>query len=169
MDEERNATQVSWGARINTRERQDKKDCPAWVKPADRDRWTQKGLIIWQEEAQHIIRLSATYVLQVLDQLRSHDALTELGVLIGEPVTHILLEGPDRTPRPALDNPIPLTARQTKALLRLLERNEAKLREMREEEEEVASQALHRVYMHLFRLVDEAEKAEAIDGEAPEG
>jgi hypothetical protein len=28
MDEGRSASQVSWGARINTRERQDKKDCP---------------------------------------------------------------------------------------------------------------------------------------------
>lgn len=51
MDEERNPSQVSWGARVNTRERQDKKDCPAGVKPADRDRWVQKRLIVWQEVA----------------------------------------------------------------------------------------------------------------------
>jgi hypothetical protein len=48
MDEERSSSQVSWGAWINTRQRQDASDCPAWVKPADRDRWTQEGLTVWQ-------------------------------------------------------------------------------------------------------------------------
>jgi hypothetical protein len=71
MDEEHGASQVSWGARIITRERQDRKDCPAWANPADRDRQFQQGLIIWQEQPQRIIRRSATNAIQLLDDLRT--------------------------------------------------------------------------------------------------
>jgi hypothetical protein len=71
MDDEHSACQVSWGARINTRKRQDKKDCPAWANPAEREQWTQRGVIVWQEETQHIIRLSATNAIQILDNHRA--------------------------------------------------------------------------------------------------
>jgi hypothetical protein len=120
MDEEHSASQVSWGARINTRERQDETDCPAWVRPADRDRWVQKGLIVWQKEVQHIIRLSASQGVQLLDGLRTDDEWPEEGITIGEPVTRIPLKGPEPRPEPALYNPIGLSPRQTKSLLRLL-------------------------------------------------
>jgi hypothetical protein len=94
----------------------------------------QKGLIVWQEEAQHIIGLFATYALQILDDLRGDDTLTEIGIAIGEPVTRVPLEGPERTPQPALDNPIHLSPRQTNTLLRLRVRNEKRLASMSEEE-----------------------------------
>lgn len=90
-------------------------------------------------------------------------------MILGEPLTRVLLDEPGRTPEPALDNPIPMSPLQTKTLLRLLESNEAQLREMKEEEEKVVSQALHSVYSGLFKLVDEAEKAEAEDDKASPG
>jgi hypothetical protein len=41
----------------------------------------------------HIIRLSATKALQILDILRADDAWTKQGIVIGEPVTRIMLQG----------------------------------------------------------------------------
>jgi hypothetical protein len=141
MDEEHSASQVSWGARINTCERYDATDCPDWANPADRERWTQKGLIIWQKETRHVIRLSATHAMQLLDGLRSDDACTEKGITIGEPVARISVEGLDRKPRPGLWNPIHLSPRQTKVLIRLLERNLGRLEDMREQEDKERDRA----------------------------
>jgi hypothetical protein len=63
MDEERGACQVSWGARINTRERHDASNCPSWVKPTERDRRVQKGLIVWQEESRHAALVLSEWIL----------------------------------------------------------------------------------------------------------
>jgi hypothetical protein len=71
MNEERSASQVSWSARINPRERCDTSDCSAWANPARSEIWTQRGLIVRQEETQHIIRLSATNAIQILDNHRA--------------------------------------------------------------------------------------------------
>ena len=121
MDEEHSASQVSWGARVNRRECQDKKDCPAWVKPADRERWTQRGIIVWQEETQHI-RLSAMQAMQLLDDLRTDDEWADEGITIGQPIIRIPLKGLEPKPELVLHNPIHLSPRQAESLLRLLEK-----------------------------------------------
>ena len=108
-----------------------------------------------------MIRLSAMHALRVLDDLRSDDAWTEQGIVIGEPVTRLALDEPERKPEPALWNPICLSPSQTKAVLRLLERNKAKLNGMSEEEEKEVSEALSRVYSRLFRLADREERSKA--------
>jgi hypothetical protein len=127
----------------------------------------QKGLIVWQRETQHIIRLSATQALQILDDLRQDDAWTEQGIVIGEPVTRIVLYEPERKPEPALSNRIHLSPSQTKAVLRLLERNEARLKEMSKEEEGERSRAIGRAYRYLVRLAAQ-KKSEPNDDDASE-
>jgi transposase len=146
MDEDRGATQVSWGARIDTSVRHDARDCPDRTNPADRKRWAQTGLIVWQNQTQRITRLSATHTMQLLDDLRTDDEWTEEGITIGEPVPRIPPEGLEPKPEPAHHNPIHLSPRQTKVLLRLLGRNETWLSEVSEEEERERSRALGRAY-----------------------
>jgi hypothetical protein len=149
MDEEHSATQVSWGARINTWVRHDARDCPDWFNRTHRERWVQKELIVWQVESQHVIRLSTTHALRLLKDLRNDDAWTEQGIVIGAPVTRFALDEPEQKGEPALWNPIRLSPSQTEAVLRLLERNQARLRKISEEEEKDAARALGRA----FRLI----------------
>ena len=141
MDEEHGPSQVSWGARINIRERNDASDCPSWLKPADRDTWVQRGLIVWQEETQHIFRLLGTYALQLLDSLNEDDTWKERGIIVGEPVIR-LTWGEHEESDEVLDNPIYLSPRQTRVLIRLLERNKATLEEIREQEERERDQVM---------------------------
>ena len=152
MDEKRGATQVSWGARINTWVRHDARDCPDWFNRTHRERWVQKGLIVWQVESQHMIRLSATHALRLLEDLRNDDAWTEQGVVIGEPVTRLALDEPEQKGEPALWNPIRLSPSQTNAVLRLLERNQARLRKISEEEDKGAARALGRAFRLILRF-----------------
>jgi len=159
MDEEHSESQVSWGARFNARVRHDASDCPAWARPVDRDRGIQQGLVVWQQETQHIIRLSATQALALLDNLRSDDAWTEQRMVIGEPITRIPLGGPEQEPEEVLWNPIRLSPSQTKAVLELLVRNEATLRKMSKEEEELRAETLGKVYRMLLRLAEEKDRS----------
>jgi hypothetical protein len=151
MDEERSASQVSWGARINTRVHNDPSDCPDWFDPTHRDKWVQKGLVVWQSETRHVSRLSPTHALRVLEDLRNDDAWNGQGIVIGEPVTRLALDQPEQKGEPALWNPIRLSPSQTKAVLRLLERNQARLREISEEEEKDAARALGRAFRLLLK------------------
>jgi hypothetical protein len=158
MDEERSTSQVSWGARINTRVRHDARACPDRANPVDRKRWAQTGLIVWKNQTQRITRLSATHAMQFLDDLRTDDEWTEEGITIGEPVPRIPLEGLEPKPEPALHNPIHLSPRQPKVLLRLLGRNETWPSEVSEEEERERSRALGRAYRLILDYGDCARK-----------
>jgi hypothetical protein len=146
MHEDSNACQVSWGAQINTRSRHKATDYPDWTSPRQRDKWVKRGLIVWENEAQRVVRLTATQALHVLDQLRSDDTLKEQVIVVGEPMTRLAIGEPEREPEEILSDPIQLSPRQTKALLKLLERNEAKLQAMSEEEENTGSRALAKAY-----------------------
>jgi hypothetical protein len=90
---------------------------------------------------------------QLLDDLRSNDAWKEQGLTIGQPVTRIPLKGPEPKPELVLHNPIQLSPRQTKSLLRLLERNEKRLEKISEEEVKKGSRALGRAYRLILEYV----------------
>ena len=68
MDEERSASQVSWGARINSGWSYEIKDFPDWANPRQREQWAKKGLILWEYDSRVILRLSATQALALLDK-----------------------------------------------------------------------------------------------------
>jgi hypothetical protein len=99
-----------------------------------------------------MIRLSATQALRLLDDLRNDDAWTEQGIVIGEPVTRLALDEPEQEGEPALWNPIRLSPSQTKAVLRLLESNQARLRKISEEEEKDAARALGRAFSLILKF-----------------
>jgi hypothetical protein len=142
MDDEHSATRVSWAARVNTRVRHDANDCPTWANPADRERWCQKGLILWQTETQHIVRLFATYALQLLEDLHNDDAWHTQGIVVGEPVIHLTWGESGTSSEPGLHNPIRLSPRQTKSLHELLERNRAALEVLKRQEDEDRDRAM---------------------------
>ena len=108
----------------------------------NRKRWGQKGLILWQKETQHIVRLFATYALQLLEDLHSDDAWTTQGIVVGEPVIQLTWGEQGNSSEPGLHNPIRLSPRQTRSLLDLLQRHRAALEELRRQEEEDRDRAM---------------------------
>ena len=114
MDDERATSQVSWGARVNARFSCDRGDCPGWFKPLDREKWAKEGLVVWHRESQHVVHLSATSAVHLLDELRSDEAWMAQGIVIGEPATRLVPGEPEREPGSALLYPIELSPSQTK-------------------------------------------------------
>jgi hypothetical protein len=99
-----------------------------------------------------------------IDDLHRDDAWTEEGIVIGEPDIRISPNDPERKSEPALWNPIQLSPSQTKAVLRLLERNEARLRGISEKEEEERSRALGRAYRYVLGLTAQKKSEPNDDG-----
>ena len=157
MDEEHSASRVSWGALVNSRWSHQVKDFPDWANPYQREKWAKKGLILWESESQVVLRLSATQALQVLDHLHTVDAWEEEGIVVGEPVTRLTVGKPEHEPEEVLINQIHLPSARARGLLRLLERNKAKLERLREEEEERKS-AWARVVRILLELAERTEE-----------
>jgi hypothetical protein len=125
----------SWGVKINTRWQRKAEDCPVWAHPAQREKWTKSGVIIWDHETQQITKLKATQALWVLDQLRTRTDWKQHGMIVGEPATQISLDNPDEEPKSVLFDQIHLNATQSQELLNILEDNEETLQDMSVAEE----------------------------------
>ena len=164
MDEERSASQVSWGAWINSRWSYEIKNLPDWANPRQREQWAKKGLILWEYDSRVILRLSATKALDLLDHLYAEDAWKEDGIVLGEPVTRLVVGEPEQKPEKVLINQILLSPSRSGSLLRLLERNKARLEKLREEEAKERNRALGRVSRILLDLAQRAEE----DSDTPE-
>jgi hypothetical protein len=123
--------------------------------------WNKSGLIVWEAKSKKVARPSATEALSVLEHLRTDNAWTEHGVVVGEPTTRIVLGEPERKPEPSLLNPINVSPRQTKLLLQLLEKYEPRLVQMSEEEEEERGRRLWNAYRILLDLAERKERSEA--------
>jgi hypothetical protein len=158
MNEERSASQVSWGARVNTRWSREVKDFPDWANPHQREKWAKKGLILWESESQVVLRLSATQALQLLDHFHTEDDWREEGIVLGEKVARLALGKPEQEPEEILINQIHLPPARSRGLLKLLERNKARLEKLREQEEEERKRARARVSRILLELAQRTEE-----------
>ncbi|MBN1976911.1 MAG: hypothetical protein JW918_05875, partial [Anaerolineae bacterium] len=139
----------SKGMRVNSRWL-GTKDYPAWATPLQREKWTKRGLILWNSEARRVTQLSATQAIHVLDYLRTNDDWQTRGITVGEPATRLVIGDPDREPEQVLLDEISLTATQSQELLVLLQSNQEALRELSKWEEEERGRALHEAYCILF-------------------
>jgi hypothetical protein len=158
MDEEDSASQVSWGARVNTWWSHEVKDFPDWANPYQREKWAKEGPILWESESRVVLRLSATQALQLLDHLHTEDAWKEEGIVLGEPVTRLVVGRPEQEPERVLINQIHLSPSRSGRLLRRLERNKARLEKLREEEKEERKRARARVSRILLELAQRTEE-----------
>jgi hypothetical protein len=158
MQEDQGASVVAWGAHVNSRWRYEVKGFPDWANPRQREQWAKKGLILWEYESRVILRLSATQALELLDHLHTEDAWKEDGIVLGEPVTRLVVGKPEQEPEKVLINQMHLPPTRSRRLLGLLERNKARLEKLREEEEEERKRALARVSKILLGLAQRAEE-----------
>jgi hypothetical protein len=138
--------ELPWGVKVNTGWQRKVEDCPAWAHPAQREKWTKSGVIIWDHETQQITKLKATQALWVLDQLRTRTDWKQHGMIVGEPATQISLDNPDEEPKNVLFDQIHLNATQSQELLDILEDNEETLQDMSVAEEKERKKRLAAAY-----------------------
>lgn len=141
-----------WGVRINTPRRRGGRDCPPWANSLQREKWEDRGLVIWDHRSHQIARLTATQALQLLDELQADGGWKQHGIVVGEPVTEISLDDPQQKARSVLINQINLSATQSQELFDVLQRNDTVLRQMSEEEERERQRRLGAVYRLLLNL-----------------
>ena len=158
-----------WGARVSTEWYQSGIDCPKWAKSSQRDSWKKGGLILWDQEARQITRLSATQALHFLEQLRTTDGWQRHDIVVGEPATTLFLDDPEREPEPSLINEMTLSPERTQEVLELLERHEQALQRLAEAEKEDRQRRLGKVYAILLGLAERKTKEEQVDEAQDEG
>src|SRR3954451_17800551 len=76
-----------WGAKVNTQNPFDprqRQPCPPWANWKQKQKWSQRGLIVWNHAAQQLIRLYPLWALDVLEQLRLTTDWPHAGITIGE-------------------------------------------------------------------------------------
>jgi hypothetical protein len=146
MHDQNEHHESSWGAKVNTGWQRKAGNCPTWAHRAQREKWTEPGVIIWDHEAHQITRLKATQALWVLDQLRTRTDWKQHGMIVGEPATQISLDNPEEEPKHVLIDQIRLNATQSQELLDVLEGNEETLQDMSVAEEEERKKRLAAAY-----------------------
>ena len=158
MCEQEKEAAPSWGARVNTRWRRGAKDWPAWANRAQRERWPEQGLLLWDDHTEQITRLTAIQALGLLAHLRTTDDWEQHGLEVGEPATTLFLDDPEREPEPSLINAMMLSPGQLQEVRELLERHESELQQLSEEEEKERRRRLGKVYRYILSLAPRGEK-----------
>jgi hypothetical protein len=160
MDSEHQSSAPSWGARISFSRGDGAQGYPA---PRSPDKREKQGLVIWKGDEPRL-RLSATQAIALLEHLHADSTWQQDGIVAGEPVTRLVLPKrkgePVPEPETVLVNQMQLTPRRTEMLARLLEKHEAQLREMSEEEYNERGRALGRAYRLIlnYTLSQESEE-----------
>jgi hypothetical protein len=158
MHESNVQRESSWGARVNTRWSHGARDWPVWANRAQRERWAEQGLALWDDGAEQITKLTATQALGLLAHLRTTDDWEQHGLEVGEPVTTLFLDDPEREPEPSLINSITLSPCQLQEVRELLERYESELQQLSEKEEKERRCRLGKVYRYILSLAPRGEK-----------
>jgi hypothetical protein len=156
-----------WGARINTSGLHGARGCPTWANPAQRERWRDRGLVLWDHRSHQITGLSATHALQILNHLRTNDDWKQHGIIVGEPATQISLDDPEQEAKKVLVNQMSLNATQSQGLFDLLQSNETLLQQMAEKDERERQRRLRAVYEFLLNLGHGASARQIRDDEPP--
>ena len=128
-------SELVWGARVNTQWRYASGDCPSWAKPRQREKWDERGLVIWDHEVEQITWLSPTTTLNLLEQLRATEEWRRHGLVLGEPATQIWLNQPERKPERCLMDEMSLSPQRLQVVLEVLERHEESLVKLSEAQE----------------------------------
>lgn len=69
-------------------------DWPEWATLRQREKWREKGLILWDPEARLVTRIDGREAVSFLDHLRNSTVWREDGCTVGEPVWLIPLSEP---------------------------------------------------------------------------
>jgi hypothetical protein len=152
MENQGDRTEPTWGARINTGRFGSQGGCPSWANRLQREKWEERGLVLWDHQAQQITQLSATQTLRILEYLRADDGWKQQGIIVGEPVTRLVPNDSEREPENVLVDQISLSPSRAQELFELLEANEADLQEIAEAEEKERGRLLGKVYARIIEI-----------------
>ena len=159
-----------WGAKLNIGVGHKADDCPAWANWLQRERWQERGLVVWDCDAEQITKLCAAQALEILDYVRTDDRWDQHDVVVGGSAIWKLIDHPEQEPQGVLTNEITLSPARLRELSDLLERSELLLQRMKEEDEAERRRCLRRVYDFLLSLDDgQGSDKKAVDAESNEG
>ncbi len=77
-------------------------DHPAWATRPQQETWRSRVLLVWDHDLQRIVGLSAEQALDLLAHLQSSEGWRQEGVVLGTPMTRLVLKQPDRSPEAVL-------------------------------------------------------------------
>src|SRR5688572_20980503 len=92
--------------------------CPAWADRRQQQKWTERGLVVWNHDQHALIRLHPVHALAVLDELRTTMAWQDTGFTIGEPMIEH---------RPAAEVSPPATGKNRSRTLTMIVRLDARV------------------------------------------
>lgn len=115
-----------------------------------REKWCDKGLILWDGETKTVARLKGRHALALLAHFRERHEWEQEGYAVGEPAWRLSINTPGDNGRPTLTSKIALDPQQTAALLELLEKEEGALEKMAEEEQIIGDMARLVLYRRGF-------------------
>lgn len=151
MQTRTDSQEKEWGVRLNASAWTSAKDWPDWANPYQREKWCEKGLIVWDQETQTVARLRGQHALAILAQLRDSGEWEQQGCVVGEPAWRLSLDNPDAKGEPVLANQIILDPEQATVLFDTLAQEESLLQKMAAEEEAEERRVLAQVYDILLR------------------
>ena len=148
-----------WRARVNTQSRQKADDCPAWINPAQEEKWRRRGLILWDHQSREVTRLSATEALDLLSYMRATEDWRQEGIVVEEPCMRVFWDGSEPEWKHALAHEMTLSSGQAQEILELLESNESELQRASKieegEQEQKKSEFLNLLAEILVRRIRE--------------
>ncbi len=171
------ASDATWGALINVFDefsarghRSRPTGCPGWVEERDWRRWRERGLVVWDNTAHTIGRISFSEATQLLANLQENEVWKTQGITIVErTVSERLIEPPRpkraRNKKIATGSPndkpkydkvvyederVRLTGSAAEEFYAFLETNEVKLREIIESQKKQFEEAMVQVYERLM-------------------
>ena len=150
--------------------------CPAWAKGWDRDDWSDRGVVVWDEGTQRLQRLWASEALKLLGALRADEAWKTAGIPIMRQSTWLPLdekprgkhtrkkrgetqplpETPKREPKIVVEERFRLTPCASVELYEFLSAHELTLKDIAEEDERETARKLANVYEMLLKAGREA-------------
>jgi hypothetical protein len=142
---------TSLGIHLNSQTWPLTRNWPEWANRAQREKWKEKGLILWDDDARQVNRLSGRQALSLLDHLRTASEWKDQGCTVGEPAWRLSLDNPDDKAELVLWDTINLSPQQTQVLFDFLVREEKELQQMKAAEEEETKRILGEVYTILIR------------------
>ena len=151
MQTRTDSQEKQWCVRLNGSSWASAKDWPDWANPHQREKWREKGLIVWDQETQTVARLRGRHALAILAQLRDSDEWEQQGCVVGEPAWRLSLDNPDEKGEPVLADQIVLDPEQATALFDTLVQEEGVLQKMAAEEEAEERRVLAQVYDMLLQ------------------
>ena len=114
------SSQPSWGYLFVANRRCHPSEIPSLASQSQREKFQEAGLVVWDHETQTITHLSGNYLLGLYEEMKGPDDWRHNGIIIGTPVTQIMIDYPDEPPQDVLTDKIHLVGQPAEEICCLL-------------------------------------------------